>query len=73
MKVMKKEGGKGEMEKWKKKNNKFKHAFLESAALCYFSFFSLAQRQFQKERLILIIRPFPLCFILFSVSVVAEE
>lgn len=65
MKVMKREGGEGGDGKIEEKNSKFKHAFLESAALCYyyFSFFSLAQRQFQKERLILIIRrPFPFLF-----------
>lgn len=65
----------GRRKNGRKKPCKFKHAFLESAALCYyFAFFSLAQRQFQKERLILIIRrPFPFCFILFSISVVEEE
>lgn len=72
MKVMKREGGGGRGEAVKveeKKPSKFKQAFLESVALWYyyFSFFSVAQRQFQKERLILIIRrPFPFSFILFS-------
>lgn len=52
-------------EREKKNISKFKHGFLESAALCvFFVFFSQAQRPFQKERLILIIRRLFL-FVLF--------